>query len=208
MAVGRLQPAASVCSAPSGKSHVRNAILQLSSFQTGGNSLERWVLLQQPKTWVLQLGRVHLKSPGLYLPPQGALHVGLSRDLPALPGLMLTTLLPCSGWSFKTAYREIPSAKLHIKLFLSSVNNQWKAVEIHAAKQSSKEDAAEQKPTLGMFTNIYTSLLRCFWVQSQTRPKTTNFHWMPPSKPATGSWNHLAKTLFLLNNLPARSIWA
>lgn len=123
-----------VLSTTSGKSHVRNAILQLSSFQTGGNSLERWVLLQQPKTWVLQLGRVHLKSSGLYLPPQGALHMGLSRDLPALPGLMLTALLPCSGWSFKTAYREIPSAKLHIKLFLSPVNNQRKAVEIHAAK--------------------------------------------------------------------------
>lgn len=45
----------------------------------------------------------------------------------------------------------------------SSFSHQCKAVKIPAAKQSSKEDVAEQKkPALGMFTHIYMSLLQCF----------------------------------------------
>lgn len=58
-----------------------------------GNSLERQILLRQPRIWVLQLGGVHLNNSGLYLPQQWTLHMKLSRDLQVLPGLVLTTAL-------------------------------------------------------------------------------------------------------------------
>lgn len=172
-----------VLSTASGKSHVRNATLQLSSFQMEGNSLERWILLHRPKIWVLQLGGA---NSGLYLPPQGALHMVLSRDLAALPGLVLTTGLVMFRFKLKENLRSDSFSKTtHKVLPFTSKQTQCKAVKIPASKQGSKEDMAEQKPALGTFTHIYMSLLHL--TSKPDRPKNTNFHRLPTSKPATGS---------------------
>lgn len=80
-----------VLSTASGESHVRNATLQLSSFLMEGKRLRKMDFTSLAQNLGTAAGGGHVNNSGLYLPPQWALHMELSRDTAALPGLVLTT---------------------------------------------------------------------------------------------------------------------
>lgn len=136
---------------------------------------------------VTEAGGVHLNSSGLYLPPQWALHTGLSRDLSALPGLMLTAVLGKFRLKVQESlWRDSFSKTAHKVLPLTS-KQPVKGSQDSCSKTKQQRGRGRTEACTG---HVYTHLhvLATMLLSSMPdRLKTTNFHQLPPSKPATGS---------------------
>lgn len=138
---------------------MRNTTLQLSTFQMEGNTLERWILLHQPK--IQNKGEANAAGGRVFWIAMvctslhsGVSNVELSMDLLALPGLFLTTLLVRFRFKLTEDLRNDSFSKTTHKVLPFTSKQTLVLVKIPASKQSNKEGTAEQKAVLYVESHV------------------------------------------------------